>query len=333
MLNAAVIGLGWWGKHIINCLEESDRIKIVQTMDISSNEAGKFASEKGISFTTEFQEVLKNPNVDSVIVVTPHTLHEEQVIAAAKAGKQIFCEKPFSLTKDSAKRMLDTCLANNLVVGVGHERRFEAALVEMKRMVDEGDLGTLLHLEFNASYNLWAGSPASGWRQDPKQAPAGTMTALGIHQTDYIQTIAGRVKTINAAMTQRSADYPSEDIISIQFIFESGMLGSFCSLATTPFYTRMSVFGDRGWAEVREIDNVDKPQPTLFTWRGMDEEIHTRTYQKRNKETVTMNLHEWADAAEGKGKYRFSPEQILHNVQILDAIVTSAEKQQPVDID
>ena len=60
MLNAAVIGLGWWGKHIINCLEESDRIKIVQTMDISSNEAGKFASEKGLSFTTEFKEVLQN---------------------------------------------------------------------------------------------------------------------------------------------------------------------------------------------------------------------------------------------------------------------------------
>ena len=99
MLNAAVIGLGWWGKHIINCLEDSDRIKIVQTMDVSSNEAGKFASEKCISFTTDFQEVLKNPNVDSVIVVTPHTLHEEQVVAAAKAGKQIFCEKPFSLTK------------------------------------------------------------------------------------------------------------------------------------------------------------------------------------------------------------------------------------------
>ena len=55
-------------------------------------------------------------------------------------------------------------------------------------------------------------------------------------------------------------------------------------------------------------------------------------YQKKNKDTVTMNLHEWANAVEGNGEYRFTPEQILHNVQILDAIVTSAEKRESVDI-
>ena len=92
-------------------------------------------------------------------------------------------------------------------------------------MIDPGELGTPLHLEFNASYNLFMGSPAKGWRLDTKQAPAGTMTALGVHQTDYIQTLAGRVKTINARMTHRSNDYPSDDILSIHFEFENGMLG------------------------------------------------------------------------------------------------------------
>ena len=332
MLNAAVIGLGWWGRQIISSLDGSDRLKVVRAMDINSNEGGNYAGTMGIPFTSSYEEVLKDPNIDAVIIVTPHSLHEEQVLAAAAAGKQIFCEKPFSLTEASAKRMMEACAANDLVVGIGHERRFEGAFVEMKRMVDEGELGTLLHLEFNASYNLWAGTPAAGWRQDPKQAPAGTMTALGIHQTDYIQTIAGPVKTVNARMTHRSDDYPSEDIISIQFIFESGMLGNFCSIATTPFYTRMTIFGDRGWVELREISNVDKPEPTLLTWRDMNEEIYSRTYRKQVKDTVTMNLHEWADAVEGKGKYRFSSDQILHNIQILDAIVTSSQKREPIEV-
>ena len=65
MLNAAVIGLGWWGKHIIECLDESDCLKVVQAMDISSNEAGNFAASKGIEFTSDFEEVLKNPNIDA----------------------------------------------------------------------------------------------------------------------------------------------------------------------------------------------------------------------------------------------------------------------------
>ena len=118
MLNAAVIGLGWWGKHIIGCLDGSDCLKIVQAMDISSNEAGNFAASKGIAFTSDYEEVLKNPNIDALIIVTPHSLHEEQVLAAAAAGKQIFCEKPFSLTENSAKRMLEACAENNLVVGI-----------------------------------------------------------------------------------------------------------------------------------------------------------------------------------------------------------------------
>ena len=154
MLNAAVIGLGWWGKHIIGCLDGSDCLKIDHAKDISSNEAGNFAASKGIEFTSDFEEVLKNPKIDALIIVTPHSLHEKQVLAAAAAGKQNFCEKPFSLTENSEKRMLEACAKNNLVVGIGHERRFEGAFVEMKRMIDEGDLGTLLHLEFNASYNL-----------------------------------------------------------------------------------------------------------------------------------------------------------------------------------
>ena len=332
MLNAAVIGLGWWGKHIISCLEDSDRINISMAMDISSNEGKDFASQSGLKFTDKFDEVLKSKDIAAVIIVTPHSLHEEQVIKAADAGKQIFCEKPFSLTSDSAKRMLSACQKHNLVVGIGHERRFEYGLIEMKKMVDEGEIGKLLHMEFNASYNLFAGSPASGWRQDPKQAPAGTMTALGIHQTDYIQTIGGPIKSVYARMAHRSDNYPTEDIIAIQFVFESGMLGSFCSLATTPFYTRMSVFGDKGWAELRDLDNVDKPTPTLLTWRGIDEEVHTRTYKKRNRETVIANFHEWADAVMKKGTYRFSQEQILHNVQILDAIVRSAASKEVVEI-
>ena len=328
MLHTAVVGLGWWGKQIINCLRDSDRIKIVRAVDVDADHGAAFAASNGIEFTDQYERVLEDSAVDAVILVTPHALHENQVLAAAAAGKQIFCEKPFSLTAASAKRMIMACQEANLIIGIGHERRYEGALVEMKRMVDTGELGTLLHIEFNASYNLFMGSPATGWRLDTQQAPAGTMTALGVHQTDYIQTLAGRVKTINARMCQRSADYPSDDILSIHIEFENGMLGSFTSIATTPFYQRMTVFGDRAWAEIREVANVDKPDPTILTWRDLDDEIHSRTYKRTD--TVRENLHEWATAVAGEGVYRFTIDQILHNVEILDAIVQSSATGSPV---
>ena len=102
----------------------------------------------------------------------------------------------------------------------------------MKRMVDDGELGTLLHVDMNWSHNRFAGSPASGWRQDPKQAPAGTLTALGVHLTDYLQSIAGPVTEVLARMSHRSPDFPGDDIISIQLGLKSGATASICSKST-----------------------------------------------------------------------------------------------------
>ena len=330
MLNAAVIGMGWWGRQIVNCLEGSDRIRVVLCIDPDHNAVQPFASKKGIPLAASYQDAIENSDVEAVIVVTPHGFHEEPVVAAAKAGKQIFCEKPLALSADIAGRMLAACDENGVILGIGHERRYEGAFEELKRMAEAGELGTLLHYEVNASYNLFAGTPAAGWRQDPKQAPAGTLTALGVHQTDYMQTLAGPVTEVAARMTHRSADYPSDDILSIQFTFENGMTGYLCSIATTPFYQRLSLFGDKGWAEIREVANVDKPDRSLLTWRGLDEEIHSRTYKRTD--TVTANLHAWADAVAGKGDYRFTPQELRHNVEILEAIVKSAESGKPVRI-
>lgn len=327
MLNAAVLGLGWWGKQIVGCLADSDRIRVTHAVDPDHNAVAEFAAGAGLQLTGDYQAVLDDPSIDAVIVVTPHMQHEEQVLAAAAAGKQIFCEKPLTLNTASAERMLAACTENGLTLGIGHERRYEGAFEEVKRMAEAGELGTLLHYEINASYNLFAGTPAAGWRQDPKQAPAGTLTALGVHQTDYMQTFLGPVREVQARMVHRSDDYPTEDILSIHFGFESGVIGYFCSIATTPFHQRMTLFGDRGWAEIREVSNVDKPEPSLLTWRGMDDEIHTRSYKKAD--TVTANLHAWADAVEGNCAYRFTPQELLHNVQILEAIVTSAETGKP----
>jgi predicted dehydrogenase len=321
MLETAVIGLGWWGGTITRTLKQSKKINIVAGVDSDEKHGTEFTREHNIKFFKHIDDALGNANIEAVIIATPHGLHEEMFLASVKAGKQIFCEKPFALKSKAARGMIKAAKAKGLVIGIGHERRFEGAFEEIKRVVDGGELGTLLHLEFNASYNNMVKAPAKGWRKDPEQAPAGMMTALGVHQTDFMQTLAGSVDKINAQLTQRSEDFPNEDVLTVQFLFNSGMSGSLTSLATTPFYQRMSIFGDRGWIENREISNVDIPDSAKLVWRGMDEEIHTRTYKMT--ETVRPNLESWADAVMGRGSYRFSHQEILHNVEILETIVRS----------
>ena len=322
MLKTAVVGLGWWGRQIVTSLQGSDEIIVTHGVDVNVASAAPFAAEMNIALAPSYEDVLAEAAIDAVILATPHGLHEEQVMQAAAAGKQIFCEKPLALNEAAAERMLAACDAAGITLGLGHERRYEPALEELHRMAGSGELGTIQHLEVNWSHNLFAAAPAGGWRQDKPQAPAGTLTALGVHITDFMQTIAGPVAELTARMSDRSADFPGEDIISVQFVFASGITGTMCNIAATPFYQRISVFGDRGWAESREVSNVDIPDPATLTWRGMDEEIHSRTY--RSIDTVRLNLDAWAAAIAGKSEYRFARLEKLHNVQILEAIVKSA---------
>lgn len=322
MLRTAVVGLGWWGRQIVTCLTESNKIQVTQGVDVDVTAAEEFAEALGIALTDDYAAVLADSDIDAVILATPHGLHEAQVLAAAEAGKQIFCEKPLALERAAAARMLDACDAKGITLGVGHERRYEGAMEELHRLATSGELGTIEHLEINWSHNLFAANPAAGWRTDPKQAPAGTLTALGIHMTDYAQTIAGPVAELTARMFSRSDKFPGDDVISVQLAFANGTSGYLCNIAATPFYQRISVFGDEGWAEARETTNVDIPEPATLTWRTIDDEIHTRTYKSTN--TVRANLDAWAAAVSGDGDYRFSRAEKLHNVEILEAIVSSA---------
>lgn len=333
MLNAAVIGLGWWGKQIVTCLSDSEKIAVRRGVDVNLDDARDFAGAQGFDLGDSYDDVLADDDIDAVILVTPHALHEEQVLAAAAAGKQIFCEKPFALSSDAAKRMLAACGEAGLkAVGIGHERRFEPALEAMKTHLDQGDFGTLVHIECNWSHNNFTKTSTSGssWRKDSKQAPLGTLTALGVHITDYFQSLAGPVAKLRAVANSRSDLFPGNDVVTVQFSFESGVTGFMCNIATTPFHSAIKVFGDKGWGEARENSNVDIPEPATLTTRWLDEELTTQTYASQN--TVKANLEQWADAAQGNGDYRFTPDHLLHNVEILQAIVASAETGEEVEV-
>lgn len=331
-LQVAVVGLGWWGRQLVDKLAASEVVEVTDAVEPQLSQAEAFAAGHGLTLHAALDEVLSREQIDGVLIATPHRLHEAQVIAAAEAGKHVFCEKPLALDAAAAKRMIEACRSRALMLGIGHERRYEGALEVMASMAESGALGNLLHLECNWSHDLFARADAGDtWRRDPSQAPAGTLTALGVHITDYFQSISGRVAQVRAVTAHRSPKFDGDDVITIQFRFASGATGVVTNLATTPFYSRISLFGDEGWAEAREWSNVDVPEPALLTWQAPDREIRTQTFAASN--TVRANVEAWASAAVGESEYRFSTEQLLHNIEILEAIVESAGTGEAVAID
>jgi predicted dehydrogenase len=118
-LGVAVVGLGWWGRTIVPLLKGSDKLKVVCGVDVQA------AALDGVRTLTSLEEALRDPEVQAVVLCTPHTLHTEQIIAAASAKKHVFCEKPLSLTRADVLRAVKACNDNEVVLAVGHEKRFE----------------------------------------------------------------------------------------------------------------------------------------------------------------------------------------------------------------
>ena len=104
MIKAGIVGLGWWGKTLVEAVENSDVIRFVSgTTRTVTPEVEAFAKQKGLHLTKEYDGLLHHGGVDAVVLATPHSMHATQVIAAANAGKHVYCEKPFTQTRREAE--------------------------------------------------------------------------------------------------------------------------------------------------------------------------------------------------------------------------------------
>ena len=330
MIRAAIAGLGWWGKHMIRRMADSDQLRIVAAIDTSDAQAG-FAAEHGIPLTTDWETVLGDPGIDAVILCTPHSLHTAQVAMVARAGKHVFCEKPLALTRADAERSVAACRAAGVQLGIGHERRFEPAMLEIKRLVQSGALGTFVHVEANFSHDKLAAVPKTDWRASPVDAPAAGMTAMGIHLSDAFLELFGPVAEVYALTSSRGSDRPNGDVVSVHARFASGATGYLNAILVTPLYIGMTVFGTEAWVEARNHTHPDTPGPTTLTIQHKDGRREVREFEWTD--TVRANLEAFARAIETGAPYVFTDEQKIGNIAVLEAICRSVANNAPVAVE
>jgi predicted dehydrogenase len=330
MIRAAIAGLGWWGKHMVRRMAHSDVLRITAATDVNASHAA-FAREHGVAFVQSLDEALADAAIDAVILCTPHSLHSGQVVAAARAGKHVFCEKPLALTRSDAERSVAACREAGVILGIGHERRFEPAMVEVHRLVTSGELGAIMHVEANFSHDKLANVSEGDWRTSAKDAPAAGMTAMGIHLTDAFIHMLGPISEVFAATTSRVAYKDNGDVISVHVRFASGATGYLNAILVTPLYIGFRVFGSEAWVEARNETHPDTPGPVNLTLQRRDGTRDARTYEWTD--TVRENLELFARACEGRAVYPFTDEEKIANIAMLEAICRSAATGQPVRVD
>ena len=323
MFNVAVVGMGWWGKIIVPLIKRSSRISVSKVVEVNPAGISEFAKQHGVEVVTELDAVLRDRSIQGVVLCTPHTQHTEQIVKVANAGKHVFCEKPLSMTRADVLRAIEAVNRNKVALAVGHERRFEPPIIELMRVVKSGELGIPLQVEANFSQDKFLSLAADNWRLSGKEAPAGPMTATGIHLLDLSIGVFGEAETVHTSVRQLGSGLTNGDTLAALVTFRRGGHALISAILATPFAGRFAVYGSQGWAEVRDKTHPEAPEG----W--------TLTTQLRGQRAVSVdippapavlhNLEAFADAAEGRTPYPVPREQMIANVSALEAIFRSAK--------
>ncbi len=330
MVNAAVAGLGWWGRQITRSLAGCADLRLVRAIEPNAAAHADFAREHGLPLSASIAEALADPAVDAVILCTPHAMHAAQVLEVAAAGRHVFCEKPLALTRADAERSVAACRAAGVVLGIGHERRFEPAIRRLRDILRAGELGEVLHARADFSHDKLAHIAAGDWRADPANAPAASMTAMGVHLTDLFLDLVGPVEEVHAITSHLVSDRPNGDGVSAHLRFASGASGHINAVLETPLYISLTVMGARGWAEIRNETHPDTPGPATLTIQPRGGERQVETFGWEN--ATLLNLQAFAAAIRGVADYPFTDAQKIGNVAVLEAIARSATSRAPVRV-
>ena len=259
MIRAAIVGLGRWGRSLVTSVQgKSDDISFSLAHTRTRATAEEFCRDKGVPLTDSYEQILADPDIDAVVLATPHSQHERQVLAAAAAGKHIHVEKPITLDRGSAEAAVAAARKAGVVLAVGYCRRFLPSVAEIRDRLRDGRLGTVISMVAQHTTSTGQFIPPDNWRAAPEEAPGGALTAVGVHSLDHMIEFAGRVRDVRC-VTARHIPGPSDDTTTVMLHFENGASGLiFCSVATATNFS-FTLYGSKGLAEISK--------PNLQTFR------------------------------------------------------------------
>lgn len=258
MINAAIVGMGWWGKTLVESVQgSSDVIRFVAgATRTASPELTAFAEGQGLKLVGSFEDLLSDPKVDAVVLATPHSLHPRQVVAAAAAGKHVFCEKPFALTKADAEAAAKATQKAGVTLGVGYNRRFHPEMTKLRERIRTGDLGTILHIEATMTFPNALMLKASQWRAQREETPCGGLTPMGVHAIDGMIDLCGPITQVYCQSFRQAVEIDSDDTTSMLFRMKGGMSGYLGTMTATGPGFSFQVFGTKGWVRLEGMTHV-----------------------------------------------------------------------------
>jgi predicted dehydrogenase len=320
MQRFAYIGTGWWGMELArNSLALKELIEIAGCCTLVEKEAAAFHAQFGGKIYPHYEDALADSNVDAVLLATPHSLHWTQIIAAAKAKKNVFVEKPLALTVETGQQAVKAIEDAHLALGIGHNRRHSKVARTMKEMVESGACGKILHVEANYSSAGSMHYVPGMWRAKREECPGGGLAPMALHVIDTLTWIMGPIARLSGIAKRQAVKVELDDTAAALFELEGGATGTLGCVFASGMNATLKFYGTKSNIEARDnfkeliVTPVDPKEPVTRLRYEIDD-------------TVQQELKAFAEACANKTKFPVRPNEALHNVAVMQAIMESSDK-------
>src|SRR6187455_3259776 len=328
-LGIALCGLGSLSTNqIAPALQKTRNCRLAGIVTGTPSKAEEWKKKYGLSDKSVYSyetmsQMASNPDIDIVYVVTPNALHMDHTLAAAAAGKHVFCEKPLEISVARAQRMVDACKKAGKMLGVGYRSQFDPNHLECVRLAKEKVLGDVKFIDANVGFAM--GDPTQ-WRLKRDLAGGGSLMDVGIYCLQTTRMITGEDPVwINASEVKTDAVKFKEvdETVLWQAKFPSGVVSN--SICT---YSANGLAGFRA--------------ATTRGWFAMDPAYFYNNNRGRRSDGPEINLaapdqfatelDDFADCIINKRPTKVPGEMGLADVKVLLAIYESIKKGRPVSL-
>ncbi len=334
----AIMGLGRLAlENILPAFSECKHARPVALVSGDSDKMAAIASQYGIAPQAcydydGFARIRDNPAVEAVYVVTPNALHRDGVVAAARAGKHVLCEKPMAASVAQAREMVAACRAADRKLMIAYRCQYERNNVELGRRVRAGEFGAVQLVDAVNTQNQ--GDPTQ-WRQVKRLSGGGSLPDVGLYCLNTTRAILGEEPVEVSATIHSPPGDPRfvevESTVSFTLRFPSGAIANCASSYSAHEHRNIRVLGPNGIGEVENAFAYEGQRLRLYRRDGMAEANIELSLARKNQ--FSLEIDHFAQCVRSGAQPRTPGEEGLQDQILMAAIYDSARAGRPVRLE
>lgn len=334
----AIISPAQWGRLLLNSVNKSPKLKFTGVWGRNAENAADVVANYGGRTYPSYEALLADDSIEAVVLPTPHFLHYPQSMAAMRAGKHIFVEKPIANHLHEAHDMRRLSEERGLVLSVGLGGRRTGGARKVKELLDRGEFGKpALVVVIHGSPQVHVTYKAGDWETNPDLMPGGILDQLGVHYAEMLQYLFGPVRRVAGFYTNEISSYPIPDAASITYTFDNGVVGVHALHQVSAYISQMSVFTTRGvlqmnrmgrellWQEIIDLNKAKQGGPQVESIPVDGPEMTTTVLQEE--------LEEFADCIRLGGKPEVGAAEGIAALRLMRAAMRSQNTSEIIDLD